>query len=144
MTKLVSTLILSLLIVSCVQNKQTLNKDKERIDNVCNQFMQAFAAGKTSESLALLKENSVIDHSTIDSLQAKINTQVNTLFTAYGKILSSEFIIERKVKGFIAKRFYILKFDNYYLKFSFTLYNNGKNWTITNFEYNEDLIEVLY
>ena len=144
MTKLLTAIFLSLTLVACGQNKQTTDKDKERIDNVCDKFMQTFADGKISDALQLLKQNSVMASSTIDTLQVTINNQVNTMFPAYGKMLSSEFVVERKVKDFIAKRFYILKFDKYYLKFDFTLYNNGKRWTITNFTYNEDLIEVLY
>ena len=62
----------------------------------------------------------------------------------YGDIISYEFISERKIKSFIAKRFYILKFQKYFLKFDFTLYNNGSGWTITNFTYDDNLIEVLY
>ncbi|WP_276976132.1 hypothetical protein [Flavobacterium filum] len=144
MTKLLTVIFLSLTLVSCRQNKQTTDKGKERIDNVCDKFMQTFADGKISEALQLLKQNSVMSPSSIDTLQVTINNQVNTMFSAYGKIISSEFITERKVKDFIAKRFYILKFDKYYLKFDFTLYNNGKAWTITSFNYNEDLIEILY
>jgi len=144
MTKLLTAFLLSLTLVSCAQNKQTADKDKERIDNVCDKFMQTFADGKISDALQLLRQNSVIAPSTIDTLLATINNQVNNFFPAYGKMISSEFITERKVKDFIAKRFYILKFDKYYLKFSFTLYNNGKSWTITGFDYNEDLIEILY
>ena len=144
MTRLLTAIFLSLTLVSCGQNKQATDKDKERIDNVCDKFMQTFADGKISDALQLLKQNSVMSPSTIDTLQVTINNQVNTMFPAYGKMLSYEFITERKVKDFIAKRFYILKFDKYYLKFDFTLYNNGNGWTIISFTYNEDLIEVLY
>ena len=59
-------------------------------------------------------------------------------------MLSSEFITERKIKGFIAQRFYILKFEKYYLKFDFTLYKTNSGWTVTHFEYDEELNEILY
>jgi hypothetical protein len=143
MTKLLTTVFLSITLVACGKKEQNTDKDKERIDNVCDQFMQLFAGGKLPEALQLLKQNSVMYPATIDTLQVTITNQVNTLFPAYGKMLSSEFITERKIKNFIAKRFYILKFDKYYIKFDFTLYNGGKGWTITNFTYNEDLIELL-
>ena len=143
MNKFLTVIFLSLTLVSCGQNKQTTDKDKERIDNVCDKFMKTFAEGKILEALELLKQNSVMSPSTIDTLEVTINNHANTMFPAYGKMLSSQFVAERKVKDFIAKRFYILKFDKYYLKFSFTLYNNGKGWTITTFDYNEDLIEIL-
>ena len=131
--------------VSFAQTKGTTDKDKKRIDNVCDNFMKAFEIGNISESLQLLKQNSVLAPSAIDSLQNTINYQLNTLLIpAYGKILSSEFIREHKIKNIIAKRFYILNFEKNYLKFEFTLYNNGNGWTITSFIYNGDLIELLY
>ena len=144
MTKLLTTFFLSLAFISCEQNKQGTDKDKKRIDEVCDQFMQTFVDGKIREALQLLKQNTVIPPATIDSLQVTIVNQADKAFLAYGKILSYEFVTERKIKDFIAKRFYILKYDKYYLKFDFTLYNNGKGWTITNFNYNEDLVEILY
>ena len=144
MTKLLTVFFLSLALVSCGQNQQSTDKDKERINKVCDQFMQTFADGKIQGALQLLKQNTVMAPATIDTLQVTIVNQADKAFPAYGKILSYDFVTERKIKDFIAKRFYILKFDKYYLKFDFTLYNNGKGWTITNFNYNEDLIEVLY
>jgi hypothetical protein len=140
MTKTLTAFFLSLLLVSCGQNKQDVDKDKDRIDKVCDQFMQTFADGKIQEALHLLKQNTVISPATIDTLQVTITDQADKIFPAYGRVLSYEFVAERKIKDFIAKRFYILKFEKYYIKFDFTLYNNGKGWTITGFNYNEDLI----
>ena len=80
----------------------------------------------------------------IDTLQVTINNQVTQYFPTYGRILSYEFITERKIKDFITRRFYILKFDKYYLKFDFTLYKASTNWTITSFKYDEELVELLY
>jgi hypothetical protein len=144
MTKLLTCILLSLTLTACGQTKQKADTDKQRIVNVCDKFMQTFASGKIEEALQLLKQNSVMEPSTIDTLQSTIQEQMENVSSSYGNIRSSEFVIERKVKDFIAKRFYILKFDKYYLKFDFTLYNNGGGWTITNFHYNEDLIELLY
>ena len=143
MTRLLTIVFISIALVASGQNKQSNDEDKERIDKVCDQFMQTFADGKISEALQLLKQNSVMLPATIDSLQVKIDYQVSNFFPAYGKMLSSEFVTEKKVKNFIAKRFYILKFDKYYIKFDFILYNSGKDWTITSFTYKSDLIEVL-
>ena len=80
----------------------------------------------------------------LDTMQATIDDQINNLFPAYGKMLSPEFITQRKIKDFIAKRFYMLKFDKYYLKFEFTLYKSSSGWTVTNFKYDEELTELLY
>lgn len=142
MTKLICTTILLLSIVSCDQVKH--DKDKERVEAVCDQFMQIFSDGDVSTAIRLLKQNLVMASSALDTLEGKITGHIENIFPIYGKIQSYEFIHKRKVKDFIAKHFYILKFDKYYLKFSFTLYNSGKGWTITAFDYDEDLIEVLY
>ncbi len=144
MTKFLTAIFLSLMLISCGQTRQSADKDKERIDKVCDTFMEKFADGKVNDALQLLKQNTVMTSSSIDTLQVTITEQMNSLFPAYGKMLSSEFITERKIKDFIAKRFYVLKFDKYYLKFDFTLYKTTNGWTVTNFKYDEELTELLY
>ncbi|HWY34655.1 MAG TPA: hypothetical protein VNX68_08410 [Nitrosopumilaceae archaeon] len=142
MTRLILALILCLTFLSCEQAKP--EKDKERIEAVCDMFMQNFRDGKLSEALQLLKQNSVLASSTIDTLYSTITSQMKSIFPSYGRMLSYEFISERKIKDFIARRFYILKFEKSYLKFDFTFYKNESGWKITSFNYNEDLIELLY
>jgi hypothetical protein len=144
MTKFLTVVFLSLTLVACGQKKQLLDKDKERLDKVCDTFMQSFSKGRFKEALELLKQNSVLEPEKIDTLQVTIENHSRNVFPAYGKMLSTEFIAERKIKDFIAKRFYILKFDKYPIKFDFTLYKGTNGWTITSFTYNEDLIELLY
>lgn len=142
MTKLIfAILFTSLSLFSCGQAKP--DKDKERINAACDRFMQNFRDGKISDAMQVLKENSVLAPATIDTLRETINYQIENIIPGYGKILSYEFVMEKKVKNFIAQRFYVLKLEKYYLKFSFALYNNGTVWTITNFRYNEDISEVL-
>src|SRR5437762_2494052 len=140
MFKIIIAIFLSVIFFSCQRKKLNRDIDKERIDNVCDKFMQTFANGRIVEALQLLKKKI----RTIDSLRITINAQQNNIFPAYGKMLSSEFITERKIKGFIAQRFYILKFEKYYLKFDFTLYRTNSGWTVTHFEYDEELNEILY
>ncbi len=144
MTKLIFATIFTVTILSCGQDKAPFDKDKERIDAVCDKFMQTFRDGNLSGAMEILKQNSVMGNSAIDTLQQTIKEQMNKILPSYGKMLSYEFISEHKIKNFITRRFYILKFDKYYLKFDFTLYNNGNGWTITGFNYNEELLELLY
>lgn len=144
MTKLIFATLLTLTMFSCEQGKVQVDNDKERLNSVCDKFMQTFREGNLPGAMEILKQNSIIGNSAIDTLQETIKEQLNNIFPSYGKMLSYEFISERKIKNFITRRFYILKFDKYYLKFDFTLYNNGKRWTITGFKYNEELIELLY
>ncbi len=144
MTNFLTVAFLLLTLTSCGQKNQTVDKDKQRLDKVCDTFMKLFSEGKTHEALQLLKQNTVMTPSSIDTLQVTIDNQMDNYFPAYGKMLSYEFITERKIKDFIAKRFYILKFDKYYLKFDFTLYKASSGWTVTNFKYDEELVELLF
>lgn len=144
MTKILTVAFLLLTLTSCGQKNQSVDKDKQRLDKVCDTFMKLFTEGKTHEALRLLKQNTVMIPSSIDTLQVTIDNQMDNYFPAYGKMLSYEFITERKIKDFIAKRFYILKFDKYYLKFDFTLYKASTGWTVTNFKYDEELVELLF
>ena len=61
----------------------------------------------------------------------------------YGNILGHELMNEGTFKNLIAKRYYVLKFQKYYLKFDFTLYNNGNNWNITDFTFDVEPPEIL-
>jgi hypothetical protein len=79
----------------------------------------------------------------IDTLEVTIKNQLDQVLPAYGKMISSEFIVERNVKDFISQRLYILRFEKYYLQFQFTLYKTNGGWKITSFNYKEDLLEVL-
>jgi hypothetical protein len=144
MTRLICAMIFSLAIISCGQEKPQIDNGKAQINNACDSVMKTFAKGNFSNAFDILKQNTVMSPSTIDTLNVTTATYEQNIFPAYGKIRSYEFVSEHKIKNIVAKRFYLLKFDNYYLKFEFTLYNNGDRWTITNFAYNEELIELLY
>jgi hypothetical protein len=136
------TFIASLSFFSCKPTKP--DKDKERLDEVCNKFMDEFNAGKISEAIQLLKENSVISPAALDTLEIEIERKMNMLLPNYGKMISYEFISEHKIKDFIVRRFYIQKFEKFYLKFDFTLYKSSTGWKITGFEFNEELLELLH
>ena len=144
MTKLLTVSVLLFILVSCGQKTQLADSDEQRLDKVCDTFMQDFSKGQFKDAVQLLKQNSVLEPEKLDTLQVTIENQAQNVFPAYGKMLSSEFITEHKVKDFIEKRFYILKFEKYPLKVDFTLYKSSNGWTITSFNYNEDLMELLY
>lgn len=143
MFKSIRSLFLLATLYSCGQSSPDL--EKEQAIAVCDKIMENFQNGSIPNAIVLLKNNSVINPSSLDSLGAVIVNQfTGGVLQSYGKVNSYEFIVERKVKDFISKRFYILKFEKFYLKFDFTLYKAADGWKITGFNYNEDLIELLY
>jgi hypothetical protein len=143
MTKILTIFFLCLTLISCGQPEQNSDKDKNRIDNVCDNFMRQFVAGQTDEALKLLKQNTAMQPNTIDTLNLNISDQIKNIFPQFGKMLSYEFVKEKKVKDFLAKRFYIIKFSKFFLKVDFTIYNSGNGWTITSFYYNEEVEDLL-
>ena len=143
MTKIFFSAILVLTLFSCGHSQSTSDKEKQRLNIVCDNFMKLFVENKAKEALELLKKNTVLTNSSIDTLLVTITQQKENVFSQFGTMLSSEYIKEKTVKDFIAKRFYIIKFTKFFLKVDFTLYNNGSGWTITSFHYNEDVDELL-
>jgi hypothetical protein len=118
-------------------------KEKKIIDFACDNFMKSFKEGKFSEALDTLKKYSVIDSSKIDALLITVKQQMTKTIDSYGNVLSFDFIKEKTIKDFFVKRFYVLKFDDFFLKFYFNLYNNGSGWTITYFGYTEEFDDLF-
>lgn len=129
--------------ITFAQKTPTVDKDKERINKVCDSFMQYFIKGKISEAIQLVKNNSVIDEDKLDTLQVTIQQQLEYISPSYGKAIGYELVTEKKIRDILCKRFYILSFENYYLKFEFMLYKRAKVWTITTFSFNEDVDDLL-
>ena len=118
-------------------------KDKQQIISVCNQFMGIFQKGKFSEAFDLMKPYTVIEDYKLDTLAAKAAKQVKELSPSFGKMLSFELTQEKTVKSTLSHVYYLLKFEQSYLKFRFELYNNGESWTITGFKYNQDADDLF-
>ncbi|HVY75418.1 MAG TPA: hypothetical protein VG890_11345 [Puia sp.] len=135
---------LALMFASYGQNSKAVDNDEQQLDAVCDTIMQYFSKGQFKDAIQLVKQNSVIEPEKIDTLLVAIENQAQNYFPAYGKMLSAEFITSRKLKNFIEKRFYIVKFEKFPLKADFTLYKSSRGWTITSFNYNEDLMELLF
>lgn len=85
---------------ACGQSRKSVDLDKEKLNTVCDKFMKEFQEGNTSDALQLLKGNSVMAVSTIDTLELTIRNQLDQILPAYGKMISSEFILERNIKDF--------------------------------------------
>ncbi len=132
-----------LAMVSSGQGQPKVDRNKEKINLACDNFMKLFVEGKIDDAIELLKQNTVMTPGSLDTLKLTITEQIENVFPQFGKILSFEFIKERKVKDFIAKRFYVIKFTKFFLKVDFMLYNFGSGWTITAFRYNEDPEELF-
>jgi hypothetical protein len=130
-----------------VGNKKTgveVDSDRNKLANICDSVVEMIAKERDSSAMELLKSSTVISPITIDTLRATFVSQKGGEMAGYGRLVGSEFVTERCVNDFLCKRFYLLRFEQYYLKVDFTIYKTSSGWKITNFNYNEDLTEVLY
>ena len=134
-------LLLSISLSSCGQ--PNTDKGKAKLNASCDRFMQSFKEGKFSEAVQSLRQISVLDHETIDTLDKTVNEQMQGVIAAYKNIVGYELIEDRLIKNSIARRRYLLKFEKYFLTFNFILYNNGSAWTITNFNYKDEFQELF-
>ena len=137
--------LLTIVFVSCSgKASQGNDGDRQRINKECDMVMQSLAAGKSKDGIRRLKAISVLGPDNLDTLGMTIESQLSELMPAYGSITGFKFIKEYTVKDIIARRNYILMFERYYLRFSFTVYKTPGGWMVTNFDYNDSLIEVLF
>ena len=106
-------------------------------------MMQTFRAGKVSTAVQALHKNSVIDSAAIDNIDKTMNEQWVNILRVYKKIVDYELIEDKPVKSSMARRRYLLRFENYFMIFDFILYNNGSGWAISNFNYKDDPKELF-
>jgi hypothetical protein len=118
-------------------------KTKQEITGVCNQFMDAFKKSRFTEAFDLLKPYCVIEDYKLDTLANTSAQQIKDLSPSYGKMLSYELVQEKTAKSTLSRLYYVLKFEKAFLKVRFTLYNNGENWTITGFKYDEEADDLF-
>ncbi|MFM6924446.1 MAG: hypothetical protein ACKOU7_03020 [Ferruginibacter sp.] len=142
MRKLIGVVILSMFFsVSYGQLKPYTTKDS--INMFCDKVMQTLVDGKYSAAIQLFKQRSVMDETVIDKIDKTLNDQMPGILPYYGKILSYELVEEKQLKNVLARKRYILKFENYFLSFDFVLYNNGSGWTVSNFYYKDETKELF-
>lgn len=126
-----------MVLISC-KDKKTADPGKEKIDNSCAVVMQAFSDGRFQDAMRILKVNSFIDAAQLDTLHEKIVGQFAN-FGSYGKLTGYEFVGENIIVNDLRKRFYLLRFEKYYLTFFFVIYKSHVGWKITHFKY-EDVL----
>ena len=136
MRKLISVFILSIFFsISYGQSKMYTTRDS--INLFCDKVMQTIVDGKFSAAIQMFRQRSVMDATVIDKVDKTLNDQMPGILPYYGKILSYELVEEKLLKNALARKRYILKFENYFLTFDFVLYNNGTGWTVSNFYYKD-------
>lgn len=123
--------------------QSSIEPERKQLNDSCDKFMKLFQSGKQTDAIRMLKTISLMEETAIDKLAEQVEGQLETIEANYGKAMSYEFIKEKEVNGIIIKRFYLLKLEKFYLKFTFTLYKSKTGWKATHFIYDED-IDALF
>jgi hypothetical protein len=118
-------------------------KTKEEIIGVCNKFMDDFRAGNYGIAFANIKPYTVIETYKLDTITGRVRNQMTTTIRVYGKALSYEEVSEKEAKNAVVRLVYLLRFEKAFLRFVFILYNNGSGWTITTFDYSENVDDLF-
>jgi len=126
--------------VSLGQSRYTT---RESLNVFCDKVMQTIAEGKYSAAIQQFNLKSVMDASVINNVDKTLNEQMPNILPYYGKIIGYELIDEKNLGKALARRKYILKFENYFLTFDFVLYNNNTGWTVSNFYYKDETKELF-
>ena len=137
MTKFLLTIVCCLcFLFSFAQAKLFTSRDSLNI--FCDKVMQTLVDGRYSEAVQMFRQKSVMDTSVINNVDKTLNEQMPGILPFYKKIVGYQLIQENELKNALARRRYILKFENYFLTFDFVLYNNGTGWTVSNFYYQDE------
>ncbi len=119
-------------------SRAQLFTSRENLNSSCDKIMQTLVDGKPSEAIQFFRKNSVMDTVTINNIDRMLSEQMTTILPFYKKLIGYVLVEEKEVKNILARRRYLLTFENYFLTFDFILYNNGTGWTVSNFNYKDE------
>lgn len=142
MSKLFCTALFSLFVFFS-QAQAALFTSKSSLNAFCDKVMQTFTERKFSEAIQMFRKRSVLDTTTINSIDKNLVEQMANLQPYYKKIVEYEYIEEKAIKNSVVRRRYLLKFENYFLTVDFVLYNNRSGWTVSNFNYYDNPKELF-
>ena len=142
MNKMLITFSLCLVIsVSYGQAKFFTTRDS--LNMFCDKVMQTIMERKFSDAIQLFRQRSVMDTTTINTIDKTLTEQMANLQPYYKRLVAYELIDEITIKNSVVKRRYLLKFENYFLTVNFVLYNNSTGWTVSNFNYYDNPNELF-
>lgn len=142
MARLIFTICFSLLVFG-THAQARLFTTRDSLNSYCDKIMQTLVDGKPSEAIQLFRMKSVMDTVTINNIDRMLSEQMTTILPFYKKLTGYMLVEEKDVKNILARRRYLLTFENYFLTFDFILYNNRTGWTVSNFNYKDDPKELF-
>lgn len=130
------------LMVLCCNQLHSQNQDSIYMRSICDSVMKNFLDGEYLKAMERIKAHSGLGE-TLIQLQTTVPITMSKAISHYGRSVSYQFISERHLVNAVKEFFYLLMFEKYFLKFDFTWYKGTSGWMIVNFNFNENLTDVL-
>ncbi len=142
MTRIFFMVLFSLFVFSA-QAQPSKFTTKDSLNLFCDNVMQGLTNSRFSEAIQLFRQKSVLDTTTINSIDKTLMDQMTSLQPYYKKVVGYQFVEEKVIQNSVTRRRYLLKFEHYFLTVDFVLYNNGSGWTVSNFNYYDNPKELF-
>jgi hypothetical protein len=106
---------------------------------VSDKIMQYFVKSDFDKGLRIAKEYWVLSDREIDRLETQIERQWRTINKRFGLSLDMEFIKTQKLGDSFIRYYYLQKFENHAIYWSFTFYRSKGMWQINEIIFKDDL-----
>ena len=143
MIKIKVALVISILCTSISFGQLKYIKDKANITEQAETVMLALNNLQFDVAFKELKKNWPLPENELDQVEALTIKQFNTVSSRFGKTKGYEFISDKKIKDFLIRKIYILKFEKHMIRVLFTYYNSGNGWIINSFKWDDTIDSLL-
>ena len=107
--------------------------------DVSDEIMIHFVKSDFDRGLDIAKKYWILSDRDIDRLGTQIERQWRVISKRFGKSLTQEFIKTQKVGRSFRRYYYLQKFENHAIYWSFTFYRSKSLWQINEINFKDDL-----
>ncbi|MEA2028528.1 MAG: hypothetical protein U9N49_06085 [Campylobacterota bacterium] len=107
--------------------------------DISDKIMIHFVKSDFERGLDVAKKYWILSDRDIDRLGTQIERQWRVISKRFGKSLSQEFIKTQKLGRSFIRYYYLQKFENHAIYWSFTFYRSKSLWQINEINFKDDL-----
>jgi hypothetical protein len=107
-------------------------------------FLGLFADGSFEAAYEIFRgEGSGLGAGEVDSLESATLEQISAIEDSWGETQDYVRIDRQDLQGALLRSRYIVRYEFYALQAIFTFYNNGEEWNLVNFSWNDRITELF-
>jgi hypothetical protein len=131
-----------LLLISTAAGAATL-ESKEAARKLTDQVMAKVGGGEIEAGLLLLKPYAVIPDAQFSVMVDNVKLQLPVMQQRFGKVIGSEFILERSAGESLLKIVQIQKFEKHAMRWNFLFYSADGKWVLNACTFDDKLQSVF-